>query len=53
MPYLRITPYENELKSLKVAQVHGCLDECVCGDDVCYTLCDVLCDNVCDGVSGE
>ena len=43
----------NKLKSLKVAQMYGCVDDGVCDvmwDVVCDILCDV--DAVCDGVSG-
>ena len=39
----------NKLKSLKVAQVQGCMDDgvCVC-DVVCNAVCDVVHDAVCD-----
>ena len=47
----------NKLKSLKVAQMHGCVDNgvcnTVCGMSCGDVVCDVLCDVVCDGVSGE
>ena len=42
----------NKLKSLKVAQVQGCVGDgvCVmlCDDAVCDVVCDVVCNVVCD-----
>ena len=44
----------NKLKSLKVAQVQGCVGDgvCVmlCDDAVCNVVCDVVCNVVCDVV---
>ena len=46
--------FNNKLKSLKVAQVQGCVGDgvCVmlCDDAVCDVVCDVVCNVVCDVV---